>query len=318
MFNNYTCIRQHDMTDCAAACLASISKHYKLNIPIARIRELAGTDRDGTNVTGIIKAATELGFSAKGVKGDRKAFFSKFPLPVIAHVLVRKSLLHYVVVYKISPDEVIIADPARGIVHYTPAQFLKLWTGVLVIITPNQSFKTGDVGQTTLTKFFSLLIPQRGLLLNIFFTSVLLTALGILTSFYFQLLMDDILPNSLQDTLMVVSLGIVALHLFQNLLTFFRSHLLVYLSQRLDINLIFAYYAHVLKLPMSFFGTRRVGEIISRFSDADRVRSAISSATLTIMFDTIMAVGGGIILYMRSPRMFGVTFTLAILQGAVM
>ena len=96
----YYCIKQHDITDCGAACLATISKQYGLNLSISKIREVAGTDKQGTNAYGMIKAAEQLGFSAKGVKGDQNAFFSKFPLPAIAHVVVNGSLLHYVVYYQ--------------------------------------------------------------------------------------------------------------------------------------------------------------------------------------------------------------------------
>lgn len=71
----YYCIKQHDITDCAAACLATVSKQYGLKIPISRVRELAGTDKQGTSVYGIIKASEALGFSAKGVKGNTKSFF---------------------------------------------------------------------------------------------------------------------------------------------------------------------------------------------------------------------------------------------------
>ena len=80
-FKRYTCIKQFDMTDCAAACLATISRQYGLKTPITKIREVAGTDKRGTNAYGVIKAAEKLGFSAKGVKGDKDAFFGEFPLP---------------------------------------------------------------------------------------------------------------------------------------------------------------------------------------------------------------------------------------------
>jgi ATP-binding cassette subfamily B protein len=297
--------------------LASIAKHYKLNIPIARIREIAGTDRQGTNVLGIVKAAEQLGFTAKGVRGDRRALFSKFPLPAIAHIVTERNTLHFVVVYKITRDKIIVADPAKGILEYTPSNFFRLWSGVLVVIAPNTSFKTGDMSQTTLVKFFNLLIPQRGLLFNIFLTSLLVTGLGILSSFYFQMLMDNVLPNQLEGTLIVVSIGVVALHLFQIVLSFFRSYLLTFLSQRLNINLIFAYYRHVLRLPLTFFSTRRVGEIVSRFSDADRVRNSISSATLTVVFDTLMTIGGGIVLFRQSPKLFLMTILIAALEGGI-
>lgn len=115
-FIKYICIKQHDVTDCAAACLAIISKQYGLGISITRIREAAGTDKQGTNAFGIIKAAEKLGFTAKGVKGDHEAFFSEFPLPAIAHVVVDGSLLHYIVIHKISKKEVLVADQGRGMI----------------------------------------------------------------------------------------------------------------------------------------------------------------------------------------------------------
>ena len=100
----YYCIKQHDITDCAAACLATVSKQYGLNLPISKIREYAGTDKQGTSVYGVIKAAEKLGFSAKGVKGTPEAFFSNFPLPAIAHVVTQEGLLHYVVIHKIKKN----------------------------------------------------------------------------------------------------------------------------------------------------------------------------------------------------------------------
>ena len=101
----YYCIKQHDITDCGAACLATISKQYGLNLSISKIREVAGTDKQGTKAYGMIKAAEQLGFTAKGVKGNQDAFFSEFPLPAIAHVVVDESLLHYVVVHKVTKEK---------------------------------------------------------------------------------------------------------------------------------------------------------------------------------------------------------------------
>ena len=142
---------------------------------------------------------------------------------------------------------------------------------------------------------------------------MLLTIFGILGSFYFKVLMDDILPAGLLKTLHILSLGIILLNLFKVLLSAVRSHLLLYLSQKLDIALLLGYYNHILKLPMNFFGTRKVGEIISRFNDASKVRDAISGATLTIMIDTLMAIAGGIILYIQNSNMFAVTVVVVVL-----
>lgn len=324
----YYCIKQHDITDCGAACLATICKQNGYKIGITKIREVAGTDKQGTNAYGVIKAAEALGFSAKGVKGNKEAFFSEFPLPCIAHVIVDGSLLHYVVIHKITKKQVIIADPGVGIVKLTPEEFFGevyeegkppkyQWSGVLVLLVKNETFKKGDETKGLFSRFFHLLIPQKKLLLHIFVASLIYTVLGILGAFYFKELLDNVLPNGLKKTLMTLSIGVILLNVFKVLLNAFRSHLLLYLSQKLDIALLLGYYRHVLELPMNFFGTRKVGEIISRFNDAGKVRDAISGATLTIMIDTVMALAGAIILYMQNSKMFGITLIIVVLYIAI-
>ncbi len=313
LINRYISIKQHDITDCGAACLATIAKQYGLAIPITKIREVAGTDKQGTNALGLIKAAEKLGFSAKGVKGDQDAFFSDFPLPAIAHVVVDDTLLHYVVIHKITKKRVIIADPAKGLVKLSPDEFFKMWTGVLILMTPTNQFKKGKETKGLFERFFHLLLPQKKLLFNIFLASILYTIIGIIGAFYFKFLIDDVLPYGLEKTLHVLSVAAIILILFKIILSVFRRYLLIYLSQKLDIDLLLGYYNHVINLPMNFFGTRKTGEIVSRFQDATKVREAISGATLTLMVDTLMVLVGGVILYTQNSFMFGITFIIALL-----
>jgi len=310
LLKKYTCIKQHDEQDCGPACLATITKQYGLKIPISKIREVAGTDKQGTNVYGLIKAAEKLGFTAKAVKGTKEALFEEFPLPAIAHVIIDGTLLHYMVIHKITKKEIIVADPAKGIVKYTPEEFYQLWTGVLILLVPTPKFKKGDETKGLFSRFFTLLIPQKKLLINIFFASIIYTIFGILGAFYFKVLIDDVLPYHLDKTLHILSIGIIVLYIFSVLLNAFRSHLLLYLSQKLDISLILGYYQHVLYLPMNFFGTRKTGEVISRLMDASKVRDAISGATLTIMIDVLMVIIGGVILFTQNSFLFAVTLAL--------
>ena len=133
-------IKQRDITDCGAACLASISEHYKLRLPVARIRQLAGTDQKGTNALGLVKAAEQLGFTAKGVKGGVDSL-PKIPLPAIAHVLVKDVLQHYVVIYAVSDKLVRYMDPGDGHIHKISIDdFAKIWTGVLILLVPGEDF----------------------------------------------------------------------------------------------------------------------------------------------------------------------------------
>ena len=324
----YYCVKQHDMTDCGAACIATIAKQNGLNLSLSKIREVAGTDKQGTNAYGIIKAAEEIGFEAKGVKGNKDAFFSNFPLPCIAHVIVDDSLLHYVVIQKITKKAVILSDPAEGLVKLTPEEFFGEaesttanhkyhWTGILIFLAKKDSFKKGNEKRGVFSRFLSLLAPQKKLLLHIFIASLIYTILGILSAFYFKELVDSVLPDGLRKTLFTLSIGMIILCGIRILLNAFRQHLLLYLSQKLDLSLLLGYYRHVIKLPMNFFGTRKVGEIISRFNDAGKVRDAIAGSTLTIMIDTIMAVVGGIILFNQNIKMFAVAAGMVSLYAVI-
>lgn len=317
-FKKYYCVKQHDYKDCGCACLATICKQYGLKYPVSKIREVSGTDKKGTSALGIIKAAEELEFSAKGIKANKSEdLFSGIPLPSIAHVVIDKTLLHYVVIHKISEKEIIVADPAKGIVKYTPADFFNIWTGILLIMTPTVKFQKGNEIKGVFSRFFNLLKPQKSLLVNIFLASILITILGILGSFYFKLLIDDIVPNNLPKSLHIFSIGFMILTIFKIITEAFRTQLLIHLGQKLDIPLMLGYYDHVVNLPMNFFGTREVGEIISRFNDASKIRDAISGVTLTMMIDVFMVIIGGAILYSQSQLLFGITLIPLILYAAI-
>lgn len=222
----------------------------------------------------------------------------------------------------------VIADPGEGIVKLTTDEFFGevhdegkspkyQWSGILIILVKNETFEKKDETKGIFSRFFHLLMPQKKLIFQIFLASLIYTVLGILAAFYFQMLIDSVLPDGLKKTLMTLSIGVILLNLFRVILNAFRSHLLLYLSQKLDIALLLGYYRHVMELPMNFFGTRKVGEIISRFNDAGKVRDAISGATLTIMIDTLMAVAGAIILYIQNSKLFFITIIMIVLYAVI-
>lgn len=301
----YCCIKQHDITDCGPACIATIAKQYGLKLSISKIREIAGTDSEGTSVYGVVEVAKSLGFDTKAVKvSDNEEIFEDLKTPLIAHVVIDNILLHYVVIHKITKESILIADPAKGIVKYTPKEFFDIWTGVLIFMVPTATFKKGDETKGLFERFWGLIKVQKALLITIFIVSLLITIFGIGGSFYFQFLIDDILPNNLDQKLLLVSIAMLVLVTFKVVTEFLRSILFIHMAQNIDIPLLLGYYNHVINLPMKFFSTRKVGEIISRFNDGGKIRDAISSATLTLMIDVLMAIVGGIILYIQSSKLF--------------
>lgn len=314
MFKRYCCIKQKELKDCGCACLATICKQYGSTVPIYKVREIAKTDKMGTSAMGIIEAAKVLGFSSKAFKAEKpEQIYGDIPLPAIAHVIVNKSFQHYVVIHKITKKYILVADPAKGIVKYKPEEFFPIWTGIILTFTRVANFNYVKEGSGLLKKFFELIKPQRGLLINIFLSSILITIFGIVGSFYFKFLLNTVIPNDLKSTLTMFSIGLVILTLFSVLTSAFRSQLLIHFSQKLDIPLMLGYYDHIINLPMDFFHTRTVGEVISRLDDAYKIRNAISGATLTVMIDGFMAIIGGITLYAESSFLFYITLVPLVL-----
>jgi ABC-type bacteriocin/lantibiotic exporter with double-glycine peptidase domain len=147
-------IMQHDETDCAAACLATICHYYGKRIPINRIRTYAGTDTKGTSGLGIIEAAKKLGFLVKGAKVPDIKENVEIPSPFIAHVK-REIIDHFVVVYKITDKQVVVGDPATGYEKMSRAEFNEQWTGVFLLCTQSRNSKRTRKPATSLTDFFT-------------------------------------------------------------------------------------------------------------------------------------------------------------------
>jgi len=127
MFRRYACVRQADQSDCGAAALATVALHHRRPLALEQVRDLAGTDRVGTNLLGLLKAAEQLGFSAKGVKGPYEAL-SRVPLPAIAHVRTEEGLGRFVVLHKVKRDAVGQPDPARGVENRRRGNCLRVGT----------------------------------------------------------------------------------------------------------------------------------------------------------------------------------------------
>ena len=242
---------------------------------------------------------------------------NKLPLPAIAHVIIDDSLLHYVVITKVKGGTVVVSDPAKGIVKYKKEDFLKIWTKILILIAPTNNSQKGNKKQSTLISFFRLLISQKWLLLRIFILSMILTSLGIITSFYYQVIMDNVVPSLSIQTLNYVSVITLCLFLVQIGINFLRGILIVKLEQRIDIPIMLGYYNHALILPMKFYSMRDTGEIISRFNDASSIRDIVSDASLTIMMDTIMAVVGAVVLFNCNRLLFLISVVVLILYGII-
>jgi ATP-binding cassette subfamily B protein len=314
----FNCVKQLDATDCGAACLATVAAYHGLKMSVTQMREISGTDTEGTNAYGIIEAAKKLGFDAKAVTtDDPTAIFSKFPMPCIAHVSADGEGFHYVVLHKITKEKITIADPARGIVRLSVDDFFKIWGGVLIFLKPTKEFKTGNKTKSIFKRFFGLLAPHKKVIAIIFLMSLIYSAIGVATSFFFMFIMDTVLPSGLTGIMATVSLAVIAMYIFQSAWSFFRQYLILGFTRKLESDLQLGYCKHVMKLPLNFFGTRKIGEIISRLQDASNIQGLLSTAALSVVLDALMAIGGAVVLFIISPLLFGITAGVALVYGII-
>lgn len=283
-------IKQRDITDCGAACLASIAAFYGLKLPIARIRQMASTDTKGTNVLGLIEAANKLSFEAKGVRGALESL-SKIPLPAIAHIVVKKQLHHYVVIYKVTDKYIQFMDPGDGKMHKkTHPEFLEEWTGVLVLLLPNETFAQGNEKVKVGLRFWQLLKPHKSIALQALFGAFVYTLLGLSTSIFVQKITDYVLVDGNRNLLNLMSVLMVFILLLQLFIGTTNTIFTMRTGQQIDARLILGYYKHLLKLPQQFFDTMRVGEIISRVNDAVKIRAFINDVAIGLAVNLFIIV----------------------------
>ncbi|MEI6050459.1 MAG: peptidase domain-containing ABC transporter [Bacteroidota bacterium] len=290
-------VKQRDITDCGAACLASIAAHYKLTLPVARIRQLAGTDKKGTNVLGLLEAAGKMGFLAKGVRGEWDSLF-KIPKPAIAHVIVKETLQHYVVLIRTTEKYIEIMDPGDGALHKIEhEEFKKQWTGVLVLIAPGEKFTVKNEKVSTPLRFWSLIKPHRAILVQSLAGALIFSILGLAMSIYVGKLVDNVLPGGNLSLLNLLGVAMVIIILLRLLLSFFQTIFVLKTGQKIDATLILGYYQHLLKLPQTFFDNMRTGEIISRIGDAVKIRVFVNEVSISFILNSFILIVSFILMF---------------------
>ncbi|WP_226910111.1 peptide cleavage/export ABC transporter [Marinilactibacillus psychrotolerans] len=300
-------VPQVDARDCGVAALSMILKHHGTDLSLARLRELAKTTAEGTSALGLIEAAKKVNFETKAIQADETLFdMEELPYPFIAHVLKEGKLLHYYVVYKEIKDKILIADPdpTVKIIKMDKKRFLEEWSGVALFFAPEPAYKPEKEKKNGLLSFIPMLLKQKMLITQIVIASLLITLFNILGAYYLQGLIDTYIPNQMTTSLHVISIGLVITYIVKQLLSYAQEYLLNVMGQRLSIDVILGYIKHIFNLPMSFFSTRRTGEIVSRFTDANSIIDALASTILSLFLDVSIVLIVGIVLAIQSTQLF--------------
>jgi len=286
-----TLVLQHDQSDCGVACLLSLIQLYEGSHTLEKLRELSGTNRQGTTLLGLLQAANSVGFTAEGCEADIQALIDH-KQPVILHVVMQERLQHYLVCYGFENNTFIIGDPAKGIYYYTKEELEAIWKSKSCLtLTPNEHFEKATTQRNSKRNWFlSVVKPDYRLLKFSVLLGLCIAILGMSMAVFSQKLIDKILPS--KDTKMLV-LSMVLITILLLVKTFFgslRDYFLIRQSKDFNNRIIDRFYTSLLHLPKPFFDTRKIGELVARLNDTQRVQNVIKIVVGNIVINALVAI----------------------------
>lgn len=281
----YPFYAQQSASDCGAACLVMIGSYWGKHFSVNRLRDMTNVNRSGASLRAISTAAESLGFLTRPIHASF-AKLAEQPLPAIAHWEGK----HFVVVYEINKKRVIIGDPAIGQRTLTYQEFQISWTGYALLLEPTVLLKDAKDESASFWKFFELLKPHYRILVEVFIASVLIQIFGLVTPIFTQLLLDRVLVQRSFATLNAVGLGMIIFGLFRISMTGVRQYLLDHTANRISISLLVGFIKHTFRLPLSYFESRYVGDIVSRIQENQKIQRFLTSQTLSVLLDLLTLV----------------------------
>lgn len=304
-------VAQVDEADCGVAALAMILRNFDSVYPIAKLRDLARTTKQGTTALGLVKAAKHLGLDVTPIQADISLFDDpEITYPLIAHVI-KDDLLHYCVVFKADQDYIYVADPdpATKVQKMTRDEFGRLWSGVSLLFSPAKGYMPQKEPLAGLMTMFRQLTNYKKDISGIIIAALLITLISIVGSYYLQLIIDRFIPSKSINGLAILAGSLLVVYVFNSLFNYLRDVLLTRLDQKLTSQISLRYIHHVYRLPMRFFSTRKTGEITSRFNDINKIIDALSSTIISIFLDVGVMVIIGIVLFLYDRSLFLTTIS---------
>lgn len=314
---------QTESKDCGPTCLKIIAKHYGKRLNIQKVRELAETTREGSNLLSLGNAAESIGFRSLGVKLSLTDL-KEAPVPCILHW----NKNHYVVLYKIKRGKYYISDPAIGLLTYTKEEFLKHWIGnnadettnegIVLLVEPTPDFDSeGDESNEGKSYGFSMLFKYvwryKSFIMQL---SVGLLA-GSLLQLIFPFLTQSVVDVGIQDQnihfVYVVLIAQLFLFFGKTALELIRSWIVLHLSTRINISLISDFFIKLMKLPIAYFDVKMTGDILQRINDHHRIERILTTSSLNVLFSVVNMFIMGAVLAYYNWTIFGIFFIGSVL-----
>ena len=300
--------RQPDAMDCGPTCLKMIAKFYGKSISLDFLREQSHISREGVSLLGISDAAESIGMRSLGTKVTFEQLVKDVPMPCVVHW----DQIHFVVLYKVKKGVLYVADPAFGLVKYSAEDFKKHWLatvaqgdekGICLIVQPTPSFyehedeKVDHVGFSFLWRYVR---PHRRLVNQLLLGFLAASIIQLIFPFLTQSLVDVGINNQDVSFIYLVLIAQLMLFIGQTSIDFIRSWILLHISTRINISIISDFLIKLMRLPIGFFDTKVIGDLMQRIQDHRRIERFMTTQTLNILFSVFNLLIFGIVLALYS------------------
>ncbi len=318
---------QLDAMDCGPTCLRMVADHYGRYYALETLRQRCHIGREGVSLLGISTAAESIGFRTIGVHISFEQL-AEAPLPCIVHWKQN----HFVVVYKIQctmnnvqctkgdipKGTVYVADPAQGLIKFSVQEFLSGWLstktggkdeGVALLLETTPDFYNAEgekQDKTKLSFVLQYLRPYKKLIVQLFLGMLLGTLLQLIFPFLTQSIVDYGIGNNNLSFVVVILIAQLTLYVAQTAVEFIRSWILLHISTRINISIISDFLIKLMKLPIAFFDTKMIGDIMQRIGDHSRIEAFLTSSTLNTLFSFVNLIVFSIVLALYSLKLFAV------------
>jgi ATP-binding cassette subfamily B protein len=306
-------VQQLEITDCGAACLAMSMALHGRRVSPEEVRTATGTGRDGVDASSIIRAARAYDMRGRGVRVDVDGI-RYLPKGAILHW----EFNHFVVFERLSRNTVVVVDPALGRRRIPMEKFRQSFTGVALIIEPDEGFVRDRRRAESAWRYVRPMMRESGLLGRVGIVSLSIQVLALAVPILTGVLVDRIVPAGDRDLLFVLSAGLLAMALFHLFASFVRAHLLLNVRTQLDLKISLNFIHHLVSLPYSFFLQRSSGDLMMRLNSNSTVREILTTGAMSTMLDGTLVSLYLVLIWVQSIRMGAVVVAVGLLQVVVM
>ncbi|WP_226996497.1 peptidase domain-containing ABC transporter [Thalassotalea crassostreae] len=303
LFKSVPIIYQTQMSECGLASLAMIASYYGHTIDLVSIGKRFNAAQRGMNLQQMMDVANQLNLACRPLQCPLNEIY-KLSLPCILHW----DMNHFVVLTKIIGDgpnsKIIIHDPAKGQCRLSRQEFSEHFTGICLELTPTSSFKRQK--RRSSFKFYQLWSHITGIksgLLKLILLSIVLQGLALLSPYYMQWVIDEVVVSYDRSLLLVLAIGFGFIVIVSSVTKALRSWLTLRLSSQLNMQMGINVVNHLLRLPMQYFESRHVGDVVSRFGSLAQIRERIANGLVETFMDGVMSIAVLVVLFLYSVKL---------------